>query len=76
MRYREFNLTEDELFELKMSPSNLARMAKDIDALAGLEFELVVPDIEGEPDYDNVDPNQTMTWMKDFPLVQAGVEMS
>jgi hypothetical protein len=50
---------EDELFELKMSPSNLARMAKDIDARAGLEFELVVPDIEGEqeeldpePDYD------------------------
>jgi hypothetical protein len=36
-----------------MTPSNLARMAKNIDALAGLEFELVVPDIEGEQeDYD------------------------
>ena len=59
MRYRDFKLTEDELFELKMSPSNLARMAKDIDARAGLEFELVIPDFEGEqeeldpePDYD------------------------
>jgi hypothetical protein len=59
MRYREFELTEDELFELKMSPTNLSKMAKNIDALAGLEFELVVPFIEGEqeeldpePDYD------------------------
>jgi hypothetical protein len=59
MRYREFELTEDELFELKMSPSNLARMAKSIDARAGLEFELIVPGVqdeeeefESEPDYD------------------------
>ena len=59
MRYREFNLTEDELFELKMSPSNLARMAKDIDARAGLEFEMYVPNVnagdeeyESEPDYE------------------------
>lgn len=53
MRYREFNLTEDELFELKMSPSNLARMAKDIDARVGMEFELIVPDVEGaEDEYD------------------------
>jgi hypothetical protein len=68
MRYREFNLTEDELFELKMSPSNLARMAKDIDALAGLEFELVVPDIEGEPDYDNVDPEPDYDMDERFPI--------
>jgi len=60
MRYREFNLTEDELFELKMSPSNLAKMAKDIDARAGLEFEMYVPNVnaddeeeyDSEPDYE------------------------
>ncbi len=58
MRYREFELTEDELFELKMSPGNLARMAKTIDARAGMEFELIVPGVEeqeeyeSEPDYD------------------------
>lgn len=58
MRYREFELNEDELFELKMSPSNLARMAKNIDARAGMEFELIVPGVEeqeeyeSEPDYD------------------------
>lgn len=58
MRHHEFELTEDELFELKMSPSNLARMAKNIDARVGMEFELIIPgyrDEEGgysEPDYD------------------------
>jgi hypothetical protein len=59
MRYREFELNEDELFELKMSPTNLAKMAKNIDARAGMEFELIVPGVENEeeeyesePDYD------------------------
>ena len=60
MRYREFELTEDELFELKMSPTNLAKMAKNIDARVGMEFELIVPNAQGEeenefesePDYD------------------------
>ncbi len=59
MRYREFELTEDELFELKMSPTNLAKMAKNIDARVGMEFELIVPNTEVEdeefdpvPDYD------------------------
>jgi hypothetical protein len=66
MRFKDFNLTEDELFELKMSPSNLARMAKDIDALAGLEFELVVPDIEGEPDDPDMEPDYDMD--ERFPI--------
>ena len=58
MRYQEFNLTEDELFELNMSPGNLKKMAQGIDARAGMEFELIVPGVEGdddgdqEPDYD------------------------
>ena len=60
MRYREFELTEDELFELKMSPTNLSKMAKTIDARVGMEFELIVPNAQGEeenefesePDYD------------------------
>ena len=57
MRYREFELTEDELFELKMSPTNLSKMAKNIDALAGLEFELVVPFIEGEQEDPDMEPD-------------------
>ena len=59
MRYQEFNLTEDELFELNMSPTNLSKMAANIDARVGMEFELIVPGVENEeeefdpePDYD------------------------
>jgi hypothetical protein len=59
MRLFEFELTEDELFELKMSPTNLSKMAKNIDARVGMEFELIVPnaetdedEFESEPDYD------------------------
>jgi len=60
MRFKEFELTEDELLEIKMSPTNLARMARDIDARVGMEFELIVPnadadeqdEYESEPDYD------------------------
>ena len=60
MRYKEFLLTEDELFELKMSPTNLKKMAADTGAIAGIEFEMYVPsaaesedeDFDGEPDYE------------------------
>ena len=58
MRSREFELNEDELFELKMSPTSLANMAKATDARVGMEFELIVPGVseyeefEPEPDYD------------------------
>ena len=61
MRYQDFKLTEDELFELNMSPSNLQRMAADINAQAGMEFEMIIPgasqgdedyEMDSEPDYD------------------------
>jgi hypothetical protein len=60
MRYKEFELTEDELFELKMSPTNLKKMAAETGAVAGIEFEMYVPgaagadedDYEVEPDYE------------------------
>jgi hypothetical protein len=60
MRYRDFKLTEDELFELNMSPSNLQRMAADMNAQAGMEFEMIIPnaaeeaedEYESEPDYE------------------------
>ena len=60
MRYKEFELTEDELFELKMSPTNLKKMAAETGAVAGMEFEMYVPnaaedednDYDVEPDYD------------------------
>jgi hypothetical protein len=50
-------LTEDQdLFEINMSPSNLKKLVRDIDARAGIEFEMIVPDInveeEGELEQD------------------------
>jgi hypothetical protein len=57
MRYQEFNLTEDELFELNMSPTNLSKMAKNIDARVGIEFELIVPGVEGDEDEFESEPD-------------------
>jgi hypothetical protein len=50
-------LTEDQdLFEINMSPSNLKKLVRDIDARAGIEFEMIVPDVnveeEGELEQD------------------------
>lgn len=66
MRYREFELNEDELFELKMSPTNLAKMAKNIDARAGMEFELIVPDVAAD-EYDYPDPEPDYDMDESFP---------
>lgn len=65
MRFREVkklineqNLQEDQdLFEINMSPSNLKAEAAKTGAMAGMEFEMIVPNTESgdedmEPDYD------------------------
>jgi len=59
---REFKetgqLAEQDLFEINMSPTNLKKLAAQTGALAGMEFEMIVPGVEGgdsedlEPDYD------------------------
>ena len=56
MRYFEFK----KLFEINMSPGKLAQEANKIDAKVGIEFEMVVPNVdddavepEYEPDYSN-----------------------
>ena len=82
MRHHEFELTEDELFELKMSPTNLSKMAKNIDARVGMEFELIVPnaevedeeDYESEPDYDADESFPTgPNWQRDiFDFFRGG----
>jgi hypothetical protein len=63
MRFTEFGLiTEMLLNEVNMSPSALKKMAASISAKAGMEFEMIVPDVSvkeyddddfvPEPDYD------------------------
>jgi len=57
---QEFALFEDQdLFEINMSPSNLKKLAAQTGAMAGMEFEMIVPGADGgddaadmEPDYD------------------------
>jgi hypothetical protein len=86
MRYREFELTEDELFELNMSPTNLSKMAKNIDARVGMEFELIVPGVENpdvDDDYGDSEPDYEMDesfptgpgWTRDVISFFRGGEM-
>lgn len=63
MKLRDVNpqqpvLAEQQLDEINMSPSSLKQLASRINARAGMEFEMIVPNAENneggdmEPDYD------------------------
>ena len=55
----------EQLMEINMSPSSLRTLAAQTGAIAGMEFEMIVPGIEGvedeelEPNYDDYDENVT-----------------
>lgn len=61
MKLLDIFITETEqLDEIDMSPSSLRKLSSAIDARAGMEFEMIVPNVEGddddvemEPDYDS-----------------------
>ena len=64
---------QQDLFEVKMTYSNLQKLVKDIDAKAGLEFEMIVPDIkadnedaEMERDYDSDESTYSISQIVDF----------
>ena len=57
--FAEFTEEQDNLFEITMSPSSLRKLSAQTGALAGMEFEMIVPNTEGgddngdqEPDYE------------------------
>ena len=65
MRFNEIkkSIKEDQdLLEINMSPTNLKKLAAETGALAGMEFEMIVPGVDGgdseelEPDYDYDEP--------------------
>jgi hypothetical protein len=61
MRAKEFLLsTVSSLFEVKMNPTNLSKLASKIDAKVGIEFEMIIPDIfvRSEDDYPENDMDQ------------------
>jgi putative chitinase len=56
--FSEFVEEQENLFEISMSPSSLKKLSAQTGALAGMEFEMIVPNVEGnddgdqEPDYE------------------------
>jgi hypothetical protein len=61
-----------------MSPSNLRKLAASIGALAGMEFEMVVPNIEDEegdmePDFDSDDRVSSFSGIEDFFLADGDI---
>lgn len=52
---------QQELFEVKMSPGSLKKLAGGIDALVGIEFEMFVPDV-GSVDDDGYEPEEDMDY--------------
>jgi hypothetical protein len=64
------------LFEADMSPSNLANLAKSINAKVGMEFEMIVPDVETEEyvsqeDYTLDEPTSSIASICDFFNIQT-----
>jgi hypothetical protein len=54
---------QQELFEVKMSPGSLKKLAGGIDALVGIEFEMFVPDVGNVDDEDSYgDPEEDMDY--------------
>jgi hypothetical protein len=78
MKLRDVNpqpvvLDEQVLAEINMSPSSLKQLASQINAKAGMEFEMIVPgaDNEGgeqEPDYDSDQRTRSFSDIEDFFL--------
>ena len=67
---REFK--EQDLFEIKMSPSSLKAEAAKTGAMAGMEFEMIVPNVQAneepeyEPDYDQDQRSRSFSDIRDF----------
>lgn len=56
MRAQDFSiLNEDDLFEVNMSPSSLKAAASQINALVGIEYEMMIPEMEPEDDDEEME---------------------
>ena len=71
MKYLE--ILEQTLNEINMSPSSLRQAAASIEALAGMEFEMIIPNVdsgdvepEWEPDYDQDQRTRSFSDIRDF----------
>lgn len=69
MRFIEILESIEVLDEIKMTTANLKKLAADTDARAGIEFEMIVPNIgsgEIEPDYDVDERAYSFQQIEDF----------
>jgi hypothetical protein len=76
--FKETNKLEEDqkLFEISMKPSILRQLAAGINARAGMEFEMIVPNASrgededdfGEPDYDEDQRSRSWSDIEDFFL--------
>jgi len=72
MRAIDFLIEYQQLDEVNMSPSSLKLLVKNINATAGMEFEMIVPDTEDpdndeyEPDFDADDRASSWSGIEDF----------
>ena len=67
---KESTINEQQLDEINMSPSSLRQLAASINAKAGMEFEMIVPNVQGEqeyePDYDSDERVSSISHAIDF----------
>lgn len=77
MKLRDVNpqppaIVEQRLDEINMSPSSLKQLASQINARAGMEFEMIVPNAENneggdmEPDYDEDQRTRSFSDIEEF----------
>ena len=72
MKYTE--VFEQELNEINMSPTSLDKLSGQINAMAGMEFEMIVPNInadggdnfESEPDLDQDERVRSFSQIREF----------
>lgn len=72
MRAIDFLVEHQRLDEVNMSPSSLKMLVKSIGARAGMEFEMIVPNVDNpsdseyEPDYDSDERSSSFGHIEDF----------
>ena len=72
MRAIDFLVEYQRLDEVNMSPSSLKMLVKSIGATAGMEFEMIVPNVmnpdngDWEPDYDADERTSSFSNIRDF----------
>jgi hypothetical protein len=69
--FSEFVTEQENLFEISMSPTSLKKLSAQTGALAGMEFEMIVPgvrdeDQDREPDYDYDERTRSIDEICDF----------